>query len=113
MYIALKILITALVVAGVSELAKRFSFMAAALASLPLTSILAFVWTYEETKDTGKIIELSHSILWLIIPSALFFVLLPVFLKTGIKFYPSLAISCGLMLVGYGLFYLTKKWIGG
>jgi hypothetical protein len=113
MYIALKILITALVVAGVSELAKRLSFMAAALASLPLTSILAFIWTYEETKNVEKIIELSHSILWLIIPSALFFILLPIFLKMGIKFYPSLILACVLMLAGYGLFYLIKKWIEG
>lgn len=112
MYIFLKILITALVVAGVSELAKRFSFMAAALASLPLTSILAFVWTYQETKDTQKIIELSHSILWLILPSALFFVVLPLFLKAGLHFYPSLIASSVLMIAAYGVFYLAKKFVG-
>ncbi len=51
MYFFLKTLITALIVAGVSELAKQYSLFAAAIASLPLTSILAFIWLYEDTKD--------------------------------------------------------------
>ncbi len=43
-YYALKVLLTALVVVAVSELAKRYSALAALLAALPLTSLLAFVW---------------------------------------------------------------------
>ena len=36
-----KILLSALIIAGVSELGKRYSLLAAVLASLPLTSVLA------------------------------------------------------------------------
>lgn len=43
-YFFLKIGISALVIASVSELAKRWSVAAAILASLPLTSILALLW---------------------------------------------------------------------
>lgn len=111
MYFFLKVAITALVVAAVSELARRYSLIAAALASLPLTSILAFVWTYQDTKDPQAIIELSYGILWLIVPSCLFFVLLPVLLKSGVKFYPALALSCVAMMAGYGLFLWIKKSI--
>jgi hypothetical protein len=35
----LKVLITALMVVGISEIGKKFSFAAGALASLPLTSL--------------------------------------------------------------------------
>lgn len=111
MYFWLKVIITALVVAGVSELSRRYSLIAAALASLPLTSILAMMWTYQDTKDTQAIIDLSYGILWLIVPSCFFFVMLPVLLKSGVKFYPALALSCIAMSAGYGLFIWLKKSI--
>lgn len=109
MYFFLKVIITALVVAAVSELARRYSLLAAAIASLPLTSILAFVWTYHDTHNTQKIIELSYGILWLVLPSCFFFIMLPVLLKAGIKFYPSLLLSCLAMSAGYAIFLWIKK----
>ncbi|NBX03539.1 MAG: DUF3147 family protein [Alphaproteobacteria bacterium] len=112
MYFVLKIMMTAIVVACVSELSRRYSLIAAALVSLPLTSILAFILTYQETKDNAKIIELSGTILWLLIPSALFFIVLPLLLKSGLKFYPSLLLSCLFMAVGYSLFIWLKKAMG-
>lgn len=62
MYFLIKTLITALIIAATSELSRRYTLWAALLASLPLTSILAFLWVYWDTKDTGKIIELSYSV---------------------------------------------------
>src|SRR5712691_68382 len=59
---ALKVLITAIVVVAVAELAKRSSVWAAALASLPLTSLLAFIWLYVDTGDPGRIAMLSGQI---------------------------------------------------
>jgi uncharacterized membrane protein (GlpM family) len=108
-YFVLKTLITALVVAGVSELAKRYSFMAAALASLPLTSILAFIWIYIDTKDTQKITELSYSIFWLVIPSLIFFLIVPFLLKHGVNFYLTIILSCLVMSAGYGVFIFLKR----
>jgi len=108
-YFWLKTLITALVVAGVSELARRYSLLAALLASLPLTSILAMIWLYQDTHDVAKISALSTSILWMIIPSLLFFVLLPLLLQYGIKFYPATLIACATMAAGYGIFVYLKS----
>lgn len=53
-YFLFKTLITALIVAGVSELSHRFSFMAALIASLPLTTLLAFIWIYLDSGNTKK-----------------------------------------------------------
>jgi succinate-acetate transporter protein len=108
-YFLLKTLTTALIVAGVSELARRHSMLAAALASLPLTSVLAFLWTYMDTRDSGKIIELSYGVFWLVFPSLLFFLLLPFLLKKGVGFYLSMALSCLAMSAGYGAFVFIKK----
>lgn len=110
MYFLLKTLITALVVAAVSELARRYSLLAAALASLPLTSILAFIWIYYDTKDVQKVAELSWSVMWLVIPSLLFFIMFPLFVKAGFKFAPALILSCVVMSAGYGLFIYLKKY---
>ncbi len=73
---AIKVALSAGVIVAVAEIAKRSSFWAAALASLPLTSLLAFVWLYLETGDIQKITTLAQGIFWLVIPSLLLFVLL-------------------------------------
>lgn len=102
MYFLAKILITALIVAAVSELARRYTVWAALLASLPLTSILAFIWVYWDTKDTDKIIELSYSVFWLVFPSLAFFLILPFLLKQGLAFPAAIAASIAAMAALYG-----------
>jgi hypothetical protein len=86
----LKILLSAAVLVAVSELAKRSSFWGAALASLPLTSLLAFVWLYMDTGDVKQVMNLSNGIFWLVIPSLVLFIALPLLLRSGINFWWSL-----------------------
>lgn len=76
-------------------------FWAGVLASLPLTSLLAFLWLYMETKDSEKIIGLSWSIFWLVLPSLSFFVALPLLLKCNLSFPLALALALGIMIVAY------------
>lgn len=95
LYYALKIIISALVIVAISEIAKRSSGFAALVASLPLTSLLAFVWLHMEAAPPEKIAELSSQIFWLVIPSLLLFLLLPLLLRHGLNFWVSLALSTG------------------
>jgi hypothetical protein len=112
MYLVLKTLVTALLVVGISECGKRLSLIGGVLASLPLTSILAFIWLYQDTKDIAKVAELSTIIFWMVIPSLFFFLCLPWFLKLGWRFYPSLASSVVLMASVYYLYVLVLKKFG-
>ena len=112
MYLLIKTLITALVVVGISSLGKKFSLVGGLLASLPLTSLLAFVWLYQETKDVTKIMELSYIIFWMVIPSLFFFLCLPWFLKLGWRFYPSLGTSAVLMAGVYSIYIIVMKKFG-
>lgn len=100
----IKIIISGLIIAGVSELWKRFTPLAAILASLPLISILAIIWLYNETKDTQKIIDLSTSIFWAVLPSLVFFIVLPIFLKNGLKFSYSIILSSIVMFISYSIY---------
>ncbi len=93
LYYALKIILSALVIVAVSEIAKRSSGFAALVASLPLTSLLAFVWLRLEGQPSEKIAELSSQIFWLVLPSLVLFLLLPFLLKLGWGFWLSLAAS--------------------
>lgn len=97
----IKILVTAIVVASISELAKRFSFLASVLASIPLTSVLAFLWIYIERKNIQEVATLSVEVFYLVIPSLVFFIILPLLLRNGVGFYQSLAIDSGLTFLTY------------
>ena len=97
----LKVALSALVLVAVAEIAKRSTFWAAALASLPLTSVLAFVWLYLDTGDVQKVAALSGSIFWLVLPSLLLLVLLPFLLRHGWGFWASLAVSSAATAIAY------------
>lgn len=101
LYTAIKVVITAVLVVAISEVGKRSSALGAILASLPVTSLLAFVWIYGETGDTAKISALSASIFWYVLPSLVLFVALPVLLGQGYGFWLSLAISSALTFAAY------------
>lgn len=84
---------------------------AALLASLPLTSLLAIIWLYADTRDTGQVISLTHSILWAVIPSLLFFIALPLFLRV-MSFVPALLAACAVTMAGYGIYVLLLGRFG-
>lgn len=104
-----KIVLSAVVIVLIFELAKRSTFWGAALASLPLTSLLAFVWLYMDSGDAAGVAELSRSIFWLVLPSLVLFVTLPVLLRAGWNFWLSLAVSC-VMTAGA---YVGMAWLLG
>jgi hypothetical protein len=105
-----KVLVTVAVVVAVSEVGKRSTFWGAVLASLPLTSILAFVWLYVETGHADTVAALSRSIFWLVLPSLPLFLLLPAMLRIGWTFWPSLFAACILTVGAYfGMVWLVGR----
>ena len=109
----IKVLVSALLVAAVSEVARRSSLLGALLASLPVTSLLAFIWLYRETGDAQKVAALSADILWLVLPSLLLFALLPMLLRQGWNFWLSLATSGAATAVAYGATTWLRRIVRG
>lgn len=101
---AAKVLISALVIVAITEIAKRNTGMSALLASLPLTSLLAFIWLHIEGATEMRIAELSKNIFWYVLPSLLFFLLLPMILKQGLGFWPSLGLTIVVTVACYAAF---------
>lgn len=100
-YYLVKVVLSAVLVVAVSELAKRSSFLGGLIASLPIVSVLAFVWLYFDTKSIDKVAALSNSIFWLVLPSLALFLVLPMLLRRTESFYLALGISLAVMLVLY------------
>jgi len=111
-YYAFKILLSAVLIVLVSEIAKRHSGFAALVASLPLTSLLAFIWIYVETGKSEPIAELSGQIFWLVLPSLLLFLALPTLLRWGWGFWPSLLAASGLTAGAYLLMLVMLRRFG-
>ena len=97
-----KVLVSSLTIVAVTEIAKRAgSFWGGVLASLPLTSVLAFVWLYRDTGKAEPVAALSWNIFWLVLSSLSLFAALPFFLKRGVNFALALAFSIAIMAVAY------------
>jgi hypothetical protein len=100
-YYCIKLVISALVIVAVSEIAKRSSGIAALVASLPLTTLLAIIWLRIEGMQALQIAELSQQIFWLVLPSLVLFLLLPLLLKHGMAFWLSLSLSSAATVLCY------------
>lgn len=112
LYYGLKLLVSALIIVAVSELAKRQPAWAGLLASLPLVSVLAIVWLYVDTRNPEQVSALSLSIFWLVLPSLLFFIALPLLLRQGLGFTGSLLLAMLATLAGYALMLAGLKNFG-
>lgn len=110
-YYVIKVLLSAIIIVMVAEISKSSTFWGSVLASLPLVSILAFLWLYIDTKNSEKIAELSINIFWLVIPSLSLFL----FFTSSIK--ENSLLSCigfvngnnGWILFSDG-FFIRKAW---
>ena len=110
-YYLIKTIITALIIVIVSEVAKKSTILGAIIISVPLTSLLAFIWLYFDTRDYQKVIDLSYGTIILTIPSFAFFIILPILLKFKQNFVLSIIISIvGTSILYFVFIYVLKKF---
>jgi hypothetical protein len=108
----IKVAISALLIVAVTEISKRSTLLGAALASLPITSLLAFVWLYWDTGNAERVADLATNILWLVLASLIFFVSFPILIKAGWPFWFSLSVSLVLTAAAYLAMTLLLKRLG-
>jgi hypothetical protein len=100
-FVIFKTLLSAAIIAAISEIAKRSPAFAALIASLPLISVLGMLWIYQETSDVQRIATHAEATFWLVLPSLPMFLLLPAMLRNGMGFYLALALNCVLTALLY------------
>lgn len=108
LYLVLKALLSGIIIAAVSELAKRSPGVGALVASLPLVSVLGMMWLWHDTRDPVRMAAHAGATFWFVLPSLPMFLAIPALLQRGVPFWVALAAGCALTV---GL-YLTMIWLG-
>lgn len=101
LYTVIKVLVSAVLIAAISEVAKRSSLLGAVLASIPLVSVLAMIWLYYDTRNSQQVAQLSYGVFWMVLPSLVLFILLPALLKMQLAFAPALMVSLIATVIAY------------
>ncbi|MDX2095676.1 MAG: DUF3147 family protein [Alphaproteobacteria bacterium] len=103
MYLIVKSALSGVVVALVSEIAKRNPTFGALVVSLPLISLLAILWLWRDTGDSLRIAAHAQATFWYVLPSLPMFLLLPALLRGGVNFWLALVAGIALTIVLYML----------
>ncbi len=103
-----KTVIAAVTVVAVSEIANRFPRLGALLLTLPVLSILAFIFTWTGRRDLTTISRLARETLVLVPLGLPFFLPLAFAARLGLNFWS--ALTCGVLLasLAIGLWF----WLG-
>ena len=112
LYFIIKAGISGLIVAAVSEVARRYPGWGGLIASLPLTSLLAMLWLWRDTGDAERVAELSLGAFWFLLPSVPLFIVLPLLLRSGVAFWLSMAIVVAGTLALYALMFWAAPRLG-
>ena len=107
-YLILKAAISGILIAVVSEVARRHAGFGALIASLPLVSVLGMIWLWRDTGDAQRMAAHAEATFWFVLPSLPMFLLIPALLRRGTPFWTALTLGCALTI---GL-YLLMTWLG-
>jgi hypothetical protein len=108
LYLAIKAALSGVIIAIVSDVAKRYPGFGALIASLPLVSLLGMMWLWHDKPDTANMAAHVEATFWFVLPSLPMFLLIPWMMRTGIAFWTALAIGCAVTI----LLYLGMTWLG-
>ena len=106
-YFAIKAILSGLIIALISEIARRSPGFAALVASLPLVSIIGMIWLWRDTGDTARIASHAEATFWYVLPSLPMFLLFPWLIRSGMGFWPSLGLGCVVTI----LLYAVLLWL--
>jgi hypothetical protein len=107
-YLLIKAALSGVIIAVVSEVARRNAGFGALIASLPLVSILGMIWLWRDTGDALRIADHAAGTFWFVLPSMPMFLLLPALLRSGVGFWAALCIGCVMTIA----LYFLMLWIG-
>lgn len=105
-YLFFKAALSGIIIAVVSETARRAPGIGALIASLPMISVLGMIWLWRDGVGTEQIAAHAEATFWYVLPSLPMFLMVPVLLKRGTGFWPALGLGC-LLTVGL---YLMMAW---
>ena len=107
LYLAIKALVSGVIVAAASEVARGWPGIGGLIVSLPLVSLLTFIWVWTDTRNNEKVAELAQGAFWFFLPSMPMFLALPAMLRAGVNFWAAFSIS----VAGTACLYVLMFWL--
>ncbi|ALL14246.1 DUF3147 family protein [Caulobacter henricii] len=101
LYLILKAALSGVIIAAISEIARKSPGFGALVASLPLISILGMIWLWRDTRDVVRMASHVEATFWYVLPSLPMFLVIPALLRRGLGFWPALAAGCLLTISLY------------
>ncbi len=111
-WLAVKALVSGLIVAAVSEIARRYPGVGGLVASLPLVSVLGMIWLWHDRPDAANMAHHATATFWFVLPSLPMFLVIPTLLRSGMNFYLSLFLGCVLTIILYAIMVALAPRIG-
>ncbi len=110
--LAIKALVSGVLIAAASELARRSPGWGGLVVSLPLTSILTMMWLWRDTGNSAKIADLALSSTLYVNASLPAFILLIVLLRRGVAIPLAMIAFLVLAIAGYLLLIAAGRRFG-
>ncbi|MGH6786693.1 MAG: DUF3147 family protein [Novosphingobium sp.] len=101
--LAIKAILSGVLIAAASEVARRSPGWGGLIASLPLVSLLAMLWLWRDTGDAAKIADLALSSSAYVVASLPAFVVLAVMLRRGLPMPLGFAAFVAVAFAGYAM----------
>ena len=111
-YFIIKAALSGIIIAIVSEDAKRNPGFGALIASLPLVSLLGIMWLWRDKPDIENMAAHVEATFWFVLPSLPMFLLIPLLLRNGVSFWLSLTLGCALTIALYSTMTLIGPRFG-
>lgn len=109
--LAIKALISGVLIALASEIARRSPGWGGLVASLPLVSLLTMLWLWRDTGDAGRIADLALSSTAYVVASLPAFIGLAMLLRRGVAIPWAMLAFVGMGFAGYlAMLWLGRRW---
>lgn len=111
-YLLIKAGLSGVLIAVISEVAKRYPGFGGLIASLPLVSVLGMIWLWRDKPDTQLMAAHAEATFWFVLPSLPMFLVIPSLLRQGYEFWTALLLGCLLTIGLYSLVLVIGPRIG-
>lgn len=101
MPLAVKALLSGLLIALISEIGRKLPTVGALVASLPLVSVLGMILLWRARPDAENMAIHAEATFWYVLPSLPMFLVIPALLRHGVSFWIALAAGCALTIALY------------
>lgn len=109
--LAVKALVSGVLIAAASEIARRSPGWGGLIASLPLVSLLTMLWLWRDTGDAARIADLALSSTAFVTASLPAFVALALLLRRGLAIPWAILAFVALGFAGYlVMLWFGRKW---